>query len=112
MIFTRNLTEKYNVDVFVAGGGPSGIAAAVSAARLGCSVFLAEKGGCFGGSGTTGLVPCFATFTDRKTFSRAALAERFMMLSSSPTRLLAMDSTGIPLKSLKRFMMIWRSRRA
>ncbi len=68
MIFTRNLSEKYNVDVFVAGGGPAGIAAAVSAAKLGCSVFLAERSGCFGGSGTVGLVPCFSTFTDRENF--------------------------------------------
>lgn len=68
MIFTRNLKEKYNVDVFVAGGGPSGVAAAVACARQGKSVLIAENNGSFGGSGTTGLVPLFARFTDKINF--------------------------------------------
>ncbi len=64
MVYTKNLTEKYNVDVFVAGGGAAGIAAAVAAARMGKSVYLAEAQGCFGGVGTSGLVPAFAPFFD------------------------------------------------
>lgn len=55
---------KYETDVFVAGGGPSGVAAAVAAARCGKKVFLAEATGCFGGLGTSGLVPAFAPFDD------------------------------------------------
>lgn len=62
--YTKSLTEKYNVDVFVAGGGASGVAAAIAAARSGKSVFLAESQGCFGGVGTSGLVPAFAPFSD------------------------------------------------
>lgn len=68
MIFTRELIEKYNVDVFIAGGGPAGVAAAYGAAKMGKTVFLAEKNGSFGGMGTTGLVACFCTFTDNLNF--------------------------------------------
>ena len=52
----------------VVGGGPSGVAAAVTAARLGKKVLIIENNGCFGGVGTTGLVPSFAQFTDGKDF--------------------------------------------
>jgi len=52
------------VDVFVAGGGPAGCAAATLAARQGSRVFLAEGQNCFGGMGTCGLVPAFMAFGD------------------------------------------------
>ena len=68
MQYTRQLEEKYNVDVFVAGGGAAGVAAAVAAARQGKKVFLAEATGVLGGLGTTGLVPAFAQFDDGKDF--------------------------------------------
>lgn len=68
MIYTKNIEIRYNVDIFVAGGGPSGIAAAITAARKGKKVFIAENNGCFGGAGTAGLVPCFTQFTDGKDF--------------------------------------------
>ncbi|MBR6372052.1 MAG: FAD-dependent oxidoreductase, partial [Victivallales bacterium] len=51
-------------DVFVAGGGPAGCAAAYAAAKQGAKVFLAEAIGCFGGMGTAGLVPFFTGYTD------------------------------------------------
>ena len=43
-------------DVAVIGGGPSGCAAAIAAARRGASVLLAEKEYCLGGMWTSGLV--------------------------------------------------------
>lgn len=64
MIYQKNLDFKYITDVFVAGGGAAGVAAAVAAARMGKQVFLAEAAGCFGGLGTSGLVPAFAPFDD------------------------------------------------
>lgn len=64
LIFSRKIPEKYNVDVFVAGGGPSGIAAAVVAARQGAKVFLAEGTACFGGMGTSAGLPLFCSSTD------------------------------------------------
>lgn len=44
------------VDVLVAGGGPAGIAAAVSAARAGCRTLLVERYNHLGGLWTGGLV--------------------------------------------------------
>ncbi|KAI1691587.1 FAD dependent oxidoreductase domain-containing protein [Ditylenchus destructor] len=47
-------------DVVVVGGGPAGIAAAVSAARHGASTLLVERYGFLGGMGTAGGVTNFA----------------------------------------------------
>ncbi len=63
MLYSKHLPTRYT-DVFIAGGGPSGVSAAVTCARQGCSVFLAESRGCFGGLGTAGLVPEIMPFTD------------------------------------------------
>ena len=62
--YQKSLSVKYETDVFVAGGGPAGLTAAVAAARGGKKVFLAEASGMFGGLATTALVPAFAPFTD------------------------------------------------
>ena len=43
-------------DVVVAGGGPAGVCAAVSAARLGAKTILVERFGCLGGNLTLGHV--------------------------------------------------------
>lgn len=48
------------VDVLVVGGGPAGLAAAVSAARLGAQTLLLERHGFLGGMGTAGGVTNFA----------------------------------------------------
>lgn len=66
--YSRALETTYDVDVFVAGGGPSGIAAAVSAAKSGAKVFLAESTGAFGGMATAAFVPAFAQFGDGVNF--------------------------------------------
>ena len=47
--------EKH-YDLIVAGGGLTGVAAAVSAAREGLTVLLVEKGGCLGGAMSHALV--------------------------------------------------------
>ena len=60
--FQRKIPVRYDVDVFVAGGGPAGVAAGVVAARQGRSVFLAEGHTCLGGMGTAGLVPALAPY--------------------------------------------------
>ena len=51
----KELPVSYEVDVLVCGGGPSGIAAAVSAAKNGAEVMLIERFNCLGGQGTIGL---------------------------------------------------------
>lgn len=51
---TENLPVRYTPDVLVIGGGPAGTAAAIAAAREGCSVLLAEQTNCLGGMATAG----------------------------------------------------------
>ena len=51
-------------DIVVAGGGPSGFAAALAAARRGFRVLLLEQTGVLGGLATAGVVPMFAPTSD------------------------------------------------
>lgn len=55
---------SHNYDVIIAGGGPTGCAAAISAAREGAKVLLVEAQYSLGGMSTVGMVPVFAPFTD------------------------------------------------
>ncbi|MEI6165817.1 MAG: FAD-dependent oxidoreductase [bacterium] len=87
MKFQREVPVRHEVDVFVAGGGPAGCAAAWQAARQGASVFLAEGQGCFGGMGTSGLVPAFMQFGDGVTFLAAGFGEHLL------DRLIAAEGT-------------------
>lgn len=64
MRFQRDVPVRGAYDVCVVGGGPAGMAAAVTAARQGRRVYLAEALGCMGGLGTAGGVPLFMTFGD------------------------------------------------
>jgi len=76
--FERRIPVRHTVDVFVAGGGPAGIAAAVAAARQGASVFLAEKHTCLGGMGTAGLIPVFMQFSDGVNMLAAGIGEEVL----------------------------------
>lgn len=73
--YQKDLEVRYEADVFVAGGGPAGVAAAVTAARQGCSVFLAEAFGAFGGAAVTMLVPAFMPFSNGKDFLAAGIGK-------------------------------------
>lgn len=86
--FQRNVPVRYEVDVFVAGGGPAGVAAAVSARGQGANVFLAEAHTCLGGMGTAGRVPTFMTFTDGIHFLAAGFGQQVLtkMRKDSTTR--------------------------
>ena len=68
LAFTRSLPVRAQVDVFVAGGGPAGVAAALAAARQGATVFLAQDQICFGGMGTSGALPMLCCFSDEINF--------------------------------------------
>lgn len=76
--FRKSIPVRHNVDVFVAGGGPAGVAAALTAARHGARVFLAEGHSCFGGMGTAGMVPAFMTFGDGVNFLAAGIGREIL----------------------------------
>ncbi|MHB0939500.1 MAG: FAD-dependent oxidoreductase [Armatimonadota bacterium] len=86
----RSLPVRHEVDIFIAGGGPAGCAAAVAAARQGKSVFLAEGQACLGGMGTSGLVPAFMQFGDGVNFLAAGFGEELL------DRLIASGGTTPP----------------
>ncbi len=68
MLYQKEIPVKYTADVCAVGGGPSGIAAAIAAARQGVDIILIESQGCFGGAGTSAMVPTFVSFTDGVNF--------------------------------------------
>lgn len=63
---SSELPVSYTPDVVVLGGGASGIAAAIAAARNGADTLLIEQRGYLGGMGTAALVPAFCPYTDGK----------------------------------------------
>lgn len=62
--YARSLPVAPEFDVVVVGGGPSGIGAAIAAARAGARTLLIERYGYLGGNLTAGLVgPCMTSFS-------------------------------------------------
>lgn len=59
---------KYQVDVCVAGAGPGGIAAAVSAARGGAKVLIFDSHTMPGGMSTAALIPVLMPYSDGVNF--------------------------------------------
>ena len=71
----------HSSDVVVLGGGPGGVSAAVSAARMGVDVALIERYGYLGGQATGGLVILLCGLTDgRKPIIRGFCQEVIDML--------------------------------
>ena len=90
---THHLTEHLRTpfvddhDVVVAGGGASGLIAAVSASRAGARTLLLERANCMGGTGTTSMVAQWIGFfnRDRQVVGGIAeeLAQRVVKLGGS-----------------------------
>ena len=66
--YNKNLSVYDKADIIVAGGGPAGISAAVSAARLGKKVILIEQSGSLGGASVLAMVAELMNFDDGKNF--------------------------------------------
>ena len=58
-MYSCEVSERRYYDVVVAGGGPAGIGAAISAARCGLKTLLVEDNGCMGGISTAGALPFY-----------------------------------------------------
>ncbi len=82
--------EKY--DVIVAGSGPSGMAAAMTAARNGAKVLMIEAQGSVGGIATTGMMSHFTGMCDsplfREILKRASEKIRFFTKEIPQTALI------------------------
>jgi hypothetical protein len=73
MQITREYILGGKYEVIVCGGGPSGVAAAISCARKGRKTLLIEQGGCLGGFWTQGLLTWLID-----TFNKGALWDEVM----------------------------------
>jgi hypothetical protein len=73
ILYRREIPVEVETDVFVAGGGPAGIAAAIAAARCGARVFIVESTAAFGGAAVNMLIPCHMTFGDGENFLAAGI---------------------------------------
>lgn len=102
--YQKPLPVRYDVDVFVAGGGPAGVAAAVTAARQGRSVFLAEGFAAFGGAAVTMLVPAFMNFRDGEHFLAGPIGQEIlnaMQAQAYPRWKRYAGTNHIPVETLK-----------
>ena len=68
----REIPVLAEADVLVVGGGPSGLAAAITSARAGAKTILMEKYGCFGGNITIAGVEGFAWYRHEGTSESGA----------------------------------------
>lgn len=103
-------------DVFILGGGLSGVAAAVGAARAGAKVFLAERAYILGGTSTLSLVTPMQTFHagGRRVIGGAAqeMIERLARRGATPGHLpdpvgFASSVTPVDPDALKIFLSEW-----
>ncbi|MBR7041196.1 MAG: FAD-dependent oxidoreductase [Clostridia bacterium] len=101
--YSKRIPVKREADVFVAGGGPAGMSAAVAAARLGHSVFLAESGFALGGAAVNMLVPAFMPFGDKLTFYAGGIGREIYdrVAEEAPERFRTYCPDGIPVEALK-----------
>lgn len=100
--YARELNVRYDADVLVVGGGPSGIATALAASRQGVSVRLIEAHSCLGGMGTAGMVPAFMQFTDGVNFLADGIGRQILETLRKADGSVPPDGMGIRAEVLKR----------
>ena len=103
--YQRTIPLCSEYEIIVAGGGPSGCAAAMAAARKGAKTLLIEATGCLGGMGTAGLVPAWCPFSDKEKIIYRGIAEEIFNASKegvSHVRKTDLDWVPIDAEHLKR----------
>jgi len=70
--------------VVVAGGGPSGIIAALAAARSDTNTLLIERYPFWGGNGTAGLMTCYNGFLNQRPLRKHFKLLKVFLLSILP----------------------------
>lgn len=100
--FQRTVPIRHEVDTLVVGGGPAGVAAAVTASRQNGSVMLVEARECLGGMGTSGLVPAFMQFTDGTNFLAGGMGEEILTRLQQAGGTYPENGTAIRVEVLKR----------
>jgi ribulose 1,5-bisphosphate synthetase/thiazole synthase len=73
----RETDVVHETEVLVVGGGPSGLAAALAAARAGAQTTLLERFGCFGGNLTVVGVEGLAWYRHEQTVEAGGIAREF-----------------------------------
>jgi ribulose 1,5-bisphosphate synthetase/thiazole synthase len=74
---SREVEVVHETEVLVVGSGPSGLAAALAAARTGADVALVERFGCFGGNITAVGVEGFAWYRHEQTVEAGGIGREF-----------------------------------
>ena len=106
ILFQRKIPVTRQVDVFIAGGGPAGLAAAVTAARMGASVFLAEKHQSFGGAAALSAVPAFMRFSDGVNFMAGGIGREVFDALYGPQTDYTEVEFPIDVEKLKRLLAL------
>ncbi len=91
---SRVLPIADDSDLIVAGGGPAGIAAAITAARAGKRVRLFESHGALGGIWTSGLLSCIIDF-GRSAIAREIISRLDALGARHPRRARMLDENFI-----------------
>lgn len=103
ILYIKAVPITREADVFIAGGGPSGVAAAVYAARMGKKVYLVESTGSFGGAAATMLVPAFMQFSSGPYFLAEGIGREVLdyLSKKSPACYSGYAPHSIPVEILK-----------